>query len=108
MPLSTISLKLAAIVFYLQYIAVLVSCATSTSTSGNTFSSSMKNSMSSGYQPTSGIEERWVAEEEFHGASNQQQHHKKKTSQYQKVKDPQAIHPGNENIEESWWDDDDE
>ena len=59
-----------------------------------------------GYQPTSGVEEQWVAEEEFHGASQQHQP-KQSTKKKKKVKDSLS-YPGHEHInEQSWWDEDD-
>ena len=62
-------------------------------------------STSIGYQPTHN-DEQWVAEEEFHGASQHQysQQHKKKRK---KVKESSS-YPGHGHInEQSWWDEDD-
>ena len=56
-----------------------------------------------GYQPTSN-DEQWVAEEEFHGAS-QHQHQPK---QHKKKVKESSSYPGHEHInEQSWWDEDD-
>ena len=71
-----------------------------------TTSTGVGGSATIGYQPTSGVEEQWVAEEEFHGASQQHQpkQYKKKKK---KVKDSLS-YPGHEHInEQSWWDEDD-
>lgn len=71
----------------------------------------------SSYQPTTGgVEERWVAEEEFHGASSSSAESAQRRRIGEKLKkrgkEPQQLpssFPGHESFgEASWWDDDDE
>lgn len=64
---------------------------------------------STSYQPTSGVEERWIAEEEFHGASSTESQRRTEQHKKKRGKDPQPSFPGHENLgEHSWWDDEDE
>ncbi|KAL9186628.1 hypothetical protein ACHAXT_005866 [Thalassiosira profunda] len=64
---------------------------------------------SASYQPKSGAEERWVAEEEFHGASSSESERRKdRLRKREHGKDPKASFPGHDNFgEHSWWDDED-
>lgn len=67
--------------------------------------SATSTASTSSYQPTSGVEERWVLEEEFHGASSSTTRHRKNKRKMQSF-------PGHDGLknqsETSWWDEDDD
>mmetsp|Transcript_29472 Transcript_29472/g.62562 ORF Transcript_29472/g.62562 Transcript_29472/m.62562 type:complete len:370 (-) Transcript_29472:208-1317(-) len=76
---------------------------------GVTASGGATPSSTSSYQPTSGVEERWIAEEEFHGASSTESQRRIEQHKKKRGKDPQPSFPGQESLgEHSWWDDEDE
>lgn len=74
-----------------------------------TSSSSSTSYSGESYQPTSGVEERWVLEEEFHGASSPPREKSKwKPSQRKELSAPVPDDGHIGGFEEEWWDDDED
>lgn len=74
---------------------------------GITANTGATSSSATSYQPASGVEERWIAEEELHASSTGSQREIEQHIKKEKrgSKDPQ---PDDSFSERSWWDDDDE
>mmetsp|Transcript_6667 Transcript_6667/g.12849 ORF Transcript_6667/g.12849 Transcript_6667/m.12849 type:complete len:435 (+) Transcript_6667:57-1361(+) len=75
----------------------------------STSSSSSTSYSGESYQPTSGVEERWVLEEEFHGASSPPREKlKEKRNQKNELSAPVPDDGRIGGFEEEWWDDDED